>query len=70
VDPLLAARMRVAIGLQQALLRHVGVDLGRRQLAVAENAAQVGPPVQQVGREAVAERVRARRSLPPYIPRL
>ena len=53
--------MGLPIGGLQATGRDVGVDLGRRQVLVAEQLlddAQVGAAVEQMGRERVAEGMR------------
>ena len=53
--------MRVAIDVEQPRRVDLGVDLRRRQAGVAEQfleRAQVGAARQQMGREAVAKRVR------------
>ena len=55
-------RVGVLVDVEQAFLGDVGIDLGRGQVAVAEqflDAPEVGPAVEQVGREAVAQGVRA-----------
>ena len=52
------------IDIQNPLLRDVGVDLRRGQIAMAEqflHAAEVGPAIQQMGGEAVPQGVRAGR---------
>ena len=57
-------RMCLMINIEQSLLRDVGVDLGCRQITVAEqllDAAEIGTAIQQVGGEAVPQRVRAGR---------
>ena len=57
------ARMCLMIHIQQSLLRDVGVDLSCRQFTMTEqflHASEVGPAVEQVGGEAVSQRVRAR----------
>ena len=54
--------MCLMINIQQSLLRDVGVNLSCRQIAMSEqllHAAEVGSAVQQVGGEAVPQRVRA-----------
>ena len=54
--------MSLMIYIEQPLPRDVGVDLGRGQISVSEqflDAAEVGTAVQQVGREAVPEGMRA-----------
>ena len=55
-------RVCLMISIQQSLLRDVGVDLSCRQIPMTEqflNAPEVGSAVQQVGGEAVSQRVRA-----------
>ena len=57
-------RVCLMINIQQSLLRDVGVNLGCRQISVTEqflDAAEVGSAVEQVGGEAVPQRVRAGR---------
>ena len=52
------------INIQQSLLRDVGVNLSCRQIAMTEqflHAAEIGSAIQQVGGEAVPQRVRAGR---------
>lgn len=52
------------INIEEPLLRDVGVNLCGRQIAMTEqflHAAEIGTPVQQVGGEAVPQRVRAGR---------
>ena len=54
--------MGPAIDVPDALTRHVGVELGRADTRMSEqflNDAQVGPTLEQMGRERVAQRVRA-----------
>ena len=54
-------RVRVEVGLAPAPVGDVRVDLGRREVGVAEHlldAAEVGAALEQVGRERVAEQVR------------
>ena len=53
--------MMIGMELLQPLARHVGVDLRRRDVGVAEQQlhhAQVGAVVDQVGGEGVAQYVR------------
>ena len=60
--------MGLVVGIDQPLPGHMGVDLGGGQAPVAQevlDAPEVGPAVEQVGREAVAERVRARGRVEP-----
>ena len=62
IAPALGPRVRVEVDVLQALGREVGVDLGGRQIGVAEHLlqrAQVAAPGEQVGGERVAQRVRA-----------
>ena len=62
------ARMRVAIGAAQRGIGEVGVDLRRLQVRVAEQLlhhAQVGAALEQVRRERVTQRVRARSARRP-----
>ena len=50
------------INVQEPLLCHMGVDLRCGQVPVAQkflDAPQVGPPIEQVGRETVPQRMRA-----------
>ena len=57
--------MEPVVDLAQPRLEHVRVDLRRRQIGVAEhqlNRAQVGPPLEQVRGERMAQHVRAQRA--------
>ena len=54
--------MRLAVDLEDVAGVDVGVPLGRREAGVAQkllNGAEIGPALQEVGREAVAHRVGA-----------
>ncbi|OOB90481.1 hypothetical protein B0T42_11265 [Rathayibacter sp. VKM Ac-2630] len=62
LDGASGARVGEPVGVADALGRDVRVDLGRPEARVAEHLlhrAEVGSPVEQVGRGGVAERVRA-----------
>ena len=53
-------RVRLEVGLATAPVGDVGVELGRRQIGVAEHlldAAEVGAALEQVGGERVAQQV-------------
>src|SRR5262247_3853734 len=70
------ARMGDVVHAHELVGTHVGVALGRRQAAMAEQLldhSKIGAGVQKMGRERVAQRVRAhapsdpgRRSAPPH----
>src|SRR5919199_5031184 len=54
-------RMRLVVQLPPAAIRHVRVQLRRRQVGVAEHlldGAEVGAALEQMGRERVAQQVR------------
>ena len=54
-------RVRLEVQLAAAAIGYVRVELGRREVGVAEHlldAAQVGAALEQVGRERVAQQVR------------
>ena len=58
----LPERMQVAHQAFQALFQHMGIDLGRRNVGVAEQGlhdTQIGAIVQKVAGEGVAQHVRA-----------
>ena len=58
------ARVCLMINIEQPLLRDVGVDLGGRQITVAEkllHTAKIGAAIEQVRGETVPQRVRAGR---------
>ncbi len=60
-------RVCLMINIQQSLLRDVGVDLGGRQISMAEqflDAAEIGAAIQQVGGEAVSQACEGWRSSP------
>src|SRR5258707_15285782 len=56
------AWMGVLIDIEQSLLGHVGVDLGRGRVVMTKqflDASQIGPAVEQVGCKAMAQRMGA-----------
>ena len=60
--------MVLVVELAEALPGHVGVDLGGRDVGVAEHhlqGAQVGAPLQEMAREGVAQHVRGQDARPP-----
>ena len=57
--------MRLIVSFLESFGRHVRVDLGGREAGVSEHAlhaAEVGPGIEEMGGEAVAEFVRAGRN--------
>ena len=64
------AGMRRVVHLSQPLLADVSVQLGRREVAVAEQLlhdAKIGPAVEQMGGEGVTQRVRVGRRGRPAV---
>ena len=65
--------MKLPVHSFKSLLIHVRIDLGRRNIGVAQhflNNAQIGAIAEQVGREAVPEKVRINILLQPGAPRV